>query len=122
VACLRLSAAAQADIFNLLLWTTDRFGHAARIRYEALLFATLADIAADPLRPGSIPRPELGDYVRSYHLRYGKQRARASGAIVARPRHLVLYRIRETGTIDVGRVLHEVMELERHVRFDFPDQ
>ena len=43
----RLSAAAEEDIVRLLVHTHERFGEAARRRYEALLVAGLADIAAD---------------------------------------------------------------------------
>lgn len=111
---LRLSATAQADNVNLLTWTTEHFGGPARERYERLLSAALAELLADPERIGSAARPELGSGVRSYHLPHCRTRAR-----VARPRHLILYRMGEAGSVDVGRVLHDAMELEHHVRFDF---
>jgi toxin ParE1/3/4 len=117
MAHLRLSAAAQADIVKMLAWTTERFGIAAQERYERLLSSALVGLLADPERIGSAPRPELGDRVRSYHLRHSK---RHSG--VARPRHLILYRIGEAGAVEIGRVLHDAMELERHAQFEFPPE
>jgi len=30
------------------------------------------------------------------------------------------YRIGDAGTVEVGRVLHDAMELELHAQFDFP--
>lgn len=85
----KLSAAAEADIVALLAWTESRFGDLARRRYEILLASALRDIAADPDRPGSLPRPELGADVRSYHLLYSRERARHHGGIVRRPRHFL---------------------------------
>lgn len=121
MARLRLSAAAQADILGLLVWSDERFGEAARTRYEALLVAALADLAAEPDRPGSLPRPELGNGIRSYHLHHSRTRVPGKRGAVRRPRHLVLYRIERSGTVEVGRVLHDAMELERHALFDHPE-
>ena len=56
----RLSAAAQADIVDILALTEERFGKAARVCYEMLIIAALRDIAEDPERPGAPVRPELG--------------------------------------------------------------
>lgn len=108
----RLSAAAQADIVDMLAWTHEQFGEAARLRYQSLIVAALRDIAAQPDRPGSIDRPELGSGVRSWHLRLSRDGA--VGGVVRRPRHFVVYRT-ETSLVVVGRVLHDAMELARHL-------
>jgi toxin ParE1/3/4 len=105
---------AQADITNLLSWTEQRYGEPARTRYEHLLSTALRDLAADPLRIGTVARPELGKDVRSYHLRNSRK-----SADVARPRHLFLYRMRRESVVEVGRVLHDAMELERHAALAF---
>lgn len=117
MARLRLSALAQSDIVNVLSWSARRFGDQARARYEQLLSTALRDLSAEPLRLGSAARPELGDDVRSYHLRHSRKHSQ-----VARPRHLILYRIADGSIVEVGRVLHDAMELERHVVFDFPPE
>ena len=113
MARLRLSALAQADIAHVLSWSEQRHGDRARERYEQLLSSALRKLAADPLGLGAVARPELGEGVRSYHLRNARK---ASG--VARPGHLILYRVLGTSTVEVGRVLHDAMELERHAAFD----
>ncbi len=110
---LRLSALARVDIANLLLWSEERYGDQARERYEQLLSSALRDLVEDPVRLGTLARPELGQGVRTYHLRNAKKQ---SG--VTRPRHLILYRLRRTSVVEVGRVLHDAMELERHIAFD----
>lgn len=33
-----------------------------------------------------------------------------------------LYRIGDSRTVEVGRVLHDAMELARHVQFEFPPE
>jgi toxin ParE1/3/4 len=108
----RLSAAAQADVVDILAWTQEQFGEAARLRYQALIVAALRDIAAQPDRPGSLDRPELGIGVRSWHLR--SSRDRAGAGLVRRPRHFVIYRM-QRGVVVIGRVLHDAMELTRHL-------
>lgn len=112
----RLSSAAQSDIARLLVYTQDKFGTAVRERYQSLLVTALQDLAADPERIGSIARPELGKGLRSYHLRHSRERAaQEAGATIRKPRHLALYRQAPTNLIEIVRVLHDAMELERHL-------
>jgi toxin ParE1/3/4 len=122
VADLRLSAAAEADIVRLLAYTQEQLGDVARRRYEALLATGLADVAALPDRPESVPRPEQGPWVRSYYLRHSQERARTAYGVVHQPRHLLLYRVIRSDLIGVGRVLHDAMELERHLPAQYGDE
>lgn len=115
----RLSTWARADIVDILAETEDRFGHVARERYQKLLVTALRDLGNAPERIGCRLRPELGDGVLSYHLRHSRERARNETGIVHRPRHLLLYRIIEPDLIGIGRILHEAMELERHLPPDY---
>ena len=115
----RLSAAAQADIIDILTWTHGYFGDAARKRYEALIIAALRDIASEPGRIGSLERPELGEGVRSWHLSLSRERIRDSVGVVRRPRHFLIYRT-ERDMVVVGRILHDAMELARHLDADAP--
>ena len=118
----RLSASAEADILAILAYTEEKFGTIARSRYQALLIAGLRDIAADPNRRGSASRPELGHDVRTYHLRHSKEHSRSIQGAVARPRHLILYRVNRHDLIEVGRVLHDAMEIARHLPQQFGDE
>ena len=111
----RLTEAAETDIIEILAWSETEFGGAARRRYESLIVVALIDIADDPFRPGSIARPELGAGVRSWHLRGSRERARGPGGVVQRPRHFLIYRPIDADLIAIGRVLHDAMELERHL-------
>jgi toxin ParE1/3/4 len=116
-----LARAARADIVDLLAYTEENFGQVARIRYLRLIEAALLDIAEDPDRIGSVARPELGRSIRSYHLRFSREHARTEHGIVLRPRHLLLYRFARADLVGVGRVLHDAMEIRRHVPKDFGD-
>ena len=113
----RLSEAAQVDVIDILAWTHEQFGEAARLRYESLIVAALRDVAVQHDRPGSIARPELGAGVRSWHLRLSRGHVAAGGGIVHRPRHFLVYRV-EPSLLVVGRVLHDAMELARHLEPD----
>lgn len=110
----RLSDAAQGDIVDILAWTHVWFGEPARLRYETLIVAALRDVATAPERPGSLARPELGARVRSWHLRQSRAHFEPGLNVVRRPRHFLVYRF-EPGLVEVGRLLHDAMELARHL-------
>ncbi|MES2443711.1 MAG: type II toxin-antitoxin system RelE/ParE family toxin [Pseudomonadota bacterium] len=108
----RLATAAKKDIRDILDWSAVRFGESARTRYAALILAGVGDVAADPHRPGSVSRPELGDGARVWHLRHSRISPDALEGNVRRPRHFILYR-QEGDRVLIGRVLHESMDLIR---------
>lgn len=78
-------------------------------------------MAVDPFRNGSVMRHELGTNVLTYHIRYSRERARHDGGIVRRPRHLLLYRVTRPDLVGIGRILHDVMEIKRHLPVDYGD-
>ena len=85
-----------------------------RIRYRALLRAAVEDVAADPVRRGSVERPELGSGVRTWRIRLS--RYSSSEPMVRNPRHFLVYRVdANEDTVTIGRVLHERMDLARHI-------
>jgi toxin ParE1/3/4 len=105
---------ADQDLVGLRSYTLDKFGTAARARYDALLSAAIRDLLTTPERPGSIARPDMGPALWTYHLRssraYGKSGVRS-------PRHLLLYRF-DTEQLEIIRILHDAMELRRHIPAD----
>lgn len=110
----RLSDAAQGDVLSILAWTHEQLGETARLRYESLIVAALRDVASQFDRPGSLARPELGAGVRSWHLRLSRDHVKPGVEVVRRPRHFLVYRS-EPALVVVGRVLHDAMELARHL-------
>lgn len=112
---LELARAAEDDIAAILDHSAEAFGHAARRRYEVLIATGLQDLRSDPLRPTSLARPELQAGVRTYHLRHCRDRAATVEGAVRAPRHLLVYEAPTTALVRVLRVLHDAMELDRHI-------
>lgn len=112
---LRLTGPASRDIVDILDHSLDHFGDAARKRYETLIEAGLRDLAADPFRAGSKPRPEHGPRTRSYHLLHSRKKARITSGIVQAPRHLIFYHIIDGEIVEVIRLLHDAMEPRHHL-------
>lgn len=112
---LRIARLADEDISSILARSNEEFGVVARRRYEALLSAAFSALCANPELFGSAARSELGEGVRTYHLRYSRAQARTGGRAVRQPRHLIVYRPMGERELQVIRVLHDSMEVERHL-------
>jgi toxin ParE1/3/4 len=110
-----ISPAAMEDIEAVLGWTHAEWGKAASLRYEALLIQAILDVAKNPELPGSSIRLEISSSARTYHLFHSRNHVATDVGRVKRPRHFVLYRVRADGTVEIGRVLHESMDLARHL-------
>lgn len=102
---IRLSAEAETDIDEILNYTSEAFGKDQADRYRSLLLEALTDLTRGPDIPNSRNRDEIRPGLRSLHI------ARRS----RKGRHLVLFRASNGQTIDVLRVLHDAMELKRHL-------
>jgi toxin ParE1/3/4 len=110
-----ISPAAERDIESILAWTHEQFGTSGRLRYEALLVRAILDVADDAQRAGIQKRPEIAPEARTYHLFHSRNRVEAAIGQVHNPRHLLLYRTRDDGRIEIGRVLHDSMDFSRHL-------
>ncbi|WP_246318822.1 type II toxin-antitoxin system RelE/ParE family toxin [Peteryoungia desertarenae] len=122
IAEIRLSAQADFDILDILTKTYADFGRDALRRYELLIVTALSELALSGPPLGVVARPELGQGIYSYHLRHSRDRARHSSGIVRRPRHFILYRQIVPDLIGVGRILHDAMEVERHLPSLYGDE
>lgn len=114
-----IAPVAKQDIEAVLRWTLEQWGEQASVRYEALLVRAIIDIATDPDLPGSSRRPEIASSARTYHLTHSRNRVAAHVGRVKRPRHFLLYRTRPDGIVEIGRVLHESMDLGKHLPDEF---
>jgi toxin ParE1/3/4 len=101
----RLSAAAEADYDDILRWTMERFGATQAASYGELLAMAVACLERGPAIAGTQKRDEIGAGLSTLHV--GR-----------RGRHFILFRIgtEPDRTIDVLRILHDAMDLARHVR------
>ena len=116
-----LSPEARRDLRDALTWSETKFGHDAKMRYEALIVQALRDIESEPARHGSIERSEIMiKGARTYHIRFSRDRAKTALGVVHNPRHFILYRRREDrNVIDIGRILHDGRDLQRHLPEDY---
>jgi len=103
---LRLSVAAERDLRIILAASEERFGAAVATRYQRLVSAALRDLRADAERIGV---RVLNGGVRVYHLRHRRRRLPRRQS-VARPRHVLAFRIVDGGIV-LLRVLHDAMDL-----------
>ena len=114
-----LAPAAQRDIEQILAWSQEQFGEQARLRYEALLVRAIWDVVEDPNRAGSHTRPEIAAGARTYHVRHSRDHAAGKPGRVSRPRHFLLYRTMPDGQVEIGRVLHDSMDLKQHATDEY---
>ena len=96
----RLSPQAEQDIETILEWTHEEFGEKIRRRYEALLTRAIMDVAEDPERAGS-RTVRRSAWPRTYHLRHSRDRVRKSIGTIHRPRHILVFRIRDKRQVDI---------------------
>jgi len=104
----RLTAAAEADLEDILHWTVGQFGEAQARVYAETLSAALEALTAGPTAPGIKARDDIARGLFTLHVaRLGRK-----------GRHFVVFRIgrdREREVIEVLRLLHDAMDLPRHV-------
>lgn len=105
-----ISLGAQGDIDTILDVSEDRWGVAARDRYEQLIEQAFLQIARDPLGLLSRARREIRRGVRSLHLT-----AVSTGRVVREPVHVIFYRVTDS-EIEVVRILHERMHVASLLR------
>ncbi|NNM74712.1 type II toxin-antitoxin system RelE/ParE family toxin [Enterovirga sp. DB1703] len=87
--------------------TFDLFGPRQVATYTELIEAAICDLAVDPERIGSRPRPELGRAMRSLHLSHVAGRQRGA-------RHEIYYRVQAAKggqpELVIMRILHDAMD------------
>lgn len=104
----RLSAAAEADYRQILQWTVKNFGPAQARSYADTLSSALKALSAGPSAIGAKERTEIDDNIWTLHVARNGRKGR----------HFVLFRINKIkahNVIDVLRLLHDSMDLERHL-------
>jgi toxin ParE1/3/4 len=103
---------ARADIASILAWTEENFGTQTLKRYGKLIATAIEQVAGDPDLAGSSTRPEIAKNCRTYHLFFSRNKAGRTGDRIRQPRHFLLYRVTESNVVEIGRVLHDSMDLE----------
>jgi len=105
---IRLAAAAEQDFREILRWTVQNFGRGQARAYARTLSGALHDLARGPSIMGARRREDIGLGIHTLHVaRKGRK-----------GRHLVVFRLAPPPSeqvIDVLRLLHDSMDLPRHL-------
>jgi toxin ParE1/3/4 len=104
----RLSATASVDFEDILGWTARRFGADQALAYAETLAHALAALTEGPDIIGARMRDDIGANLRTLHVASNERRRR----------HIILFRVDSEADrrfIDVLRILHDAMDLTRHI-------
>lgn len=109
-----LAAAAEADFDRIVEWTSRQFGTAQAGAYAEMLLAIVDALHAGPDTIGVRARNDLGAGVFSLHAARRGRRAR----------HIMVFCCDTGGgrkSVRILRILHDAMELRRHLPPDDED-
>jgi toxin ParE1/3/4 len=107
----RLGAVAEIDFANIVKWTTENFGVRQSRVYQKTLVQAIGELAEGPDVAGSKARDEIMPGLRTVHVaRHGR-----------RGSHFLMYRVAPKTTVEIVRILHDRMDLQRHLPF-VPDE
>jgi len=101
----RLGAAAEVDFANILKWSTENFGARQSRIYRDTLVEAIGELADGPDVTASKARDEIMAGLRTLHV---ARRGR-------RGSHFLMYRAAPNRTIEIVRILHDRIDLQRHV-------
>lgn len=111
----RLSAAAAADFQDIIDWTEEHFGPTQSNIYEQSLKDVLTTLEAGAESAGAKLRGDIGRSIYTLHMARRWRRGR----------HVIVLRatkIDDRPIVDVLRILHDAMDLRRHVlKVDDPE-
>ena len=103
---IRLTSQAEQDLHEIARWTTEHFGPKQTERYVETISMAIEALIDGPEVLGAKARDDLSAGVRTLHCaQHGRQ-----------ARHFVVFRVAESQTLDVLRLLHESMDLARHLK------
>ena len=101
----RVARASQQDLSTILVWTEQHFGTRQAHTYARTLALALRALTDGPEIAGVKPRDDILPGVLVLHV----ARQRRKG------RHLIVFRLGRKHIIEVLRVLHDSMDLARHL-------
>ena len=93
------------DLLDIAKWTIENFGEKQAESYIDTISRAIVALADGPAILGSKLRNELGLGIGTLH----------AGRCGRKARHFVIYRVVEGQMMDVLRVLHDSMDLVKHL-------
>ena len=104
----RLTAAAEADFEEILRWTVAQFGEAQARIYADTVSAALNELTSGPTVVGARERNDILKGLFTLHVARDGRKGR----------HFVTFRVvrsPDRDVIEVLRLLHDAMDLQRHL-------
>ena len=101
----RLAAQAELDFSEIITWTLENFGERQAETYAETLILAIEALHDGPEQLGAKARDDIEPGIRTLHIaRQGRK-----------GRHFVVFRETQGQCIDVLRILHDSMDLARHI-------
>jgi len=101
----RLTHQAELDVLDITKWTAEQFGELQADHYLETISLALEALTNGPETPGVKNRNELAHDICTLHIaRHGRKAS-----------HFVVFRVSEAQVLDILRILHDRMELSRHI-------
>lgn len=102
---LRLADQAELDLQDIAVWTAQNFGPRQADDYIETVTQAIEALYDGPAILGARERDDIGPGIRTLHVaRFGRK-----------GRHFVVFKAAESQTIDVLRLLHDSMDLPKHL-------
>ena len=104
----RLTAAAESDFRQIVRWSARQFGEIQAETYARTLSSAIEALAGGPETVGVRRREDIGRGLMSLHVARNRRKGR----------HFIIFRTLRVGEdrfIEVLRLLHDAMELARHL-------
>jgi toxin ParE1/3/4 len=104
----RLAGQAEQDLLDITLWTAENFGPREAEHYAETIALAIEALHDGPEIWGAKVRDEIGIGIRTLHVaRQGRK-----------GRHFVAFSVSEGRIINVLRLLHDRMDLAKHLPED----
>ena len=101
----RLADQAELDFLDITTWTAENFGARQADEYSETVMLAIEALTDGPEILGAKEREDIAPSICTLHVaRQGRK-----------GRHFVIFRKAEGRTIDVLRLLHDSMDLARHI-------
>jgi toxin ParE1/3/4 len=101
----RLGSEAENDFVQILAHTRKTFGQRQAEIYRDVLADAISALSEGPDLIGSVARNEIRPRLRTLHVARRGHKGR----------HFILYRAADDNVVDVLRILHDAMDLTRHI-------
>ena len=101
----RLAEQAELDFLDIATWTKQHFGQAQAELYAETILLAMEALHDGPDAFGAKARDDIGPGIRTLHV----------SRLDRKGRHFVVFMAGQGQCIDVLRLLHDSMDLARHV-------